>query len=413
MNRAILVVSYFTNEDTMACSHHVDDRLACLAEKGVRVGILSSWCVAGWDRYPHWRTPSLWPSGIRFEIRRRFHHLQQQHRLWKVVRNLVLIPFLPLYGLERMVSRLDPTWHWQGVAVWAGIRLCRHLGADTVYSTGGPPVAHVVGRAIAERCGLKWLAEVQDPLIHGYCARHWSEYQRLQEVEAMICNRADRMIFLTRGALRATRSRQGHCDNGVVIHSGVRPLPEAVSDGSRRDGVLRMAHFGSLCGVRRLDSLVRALEILLEKDPEAGQKLRIDLFGSVDRDVWDVVAQSGVCSLFHRRGVVDRDTALAAMRNCDLLLLVQAVHDISRETIPSKVYEYFLAGPPVLALIHENGELEEMCSRLGHYPVAAADAVAIAGAVERLLGLHRRTGIGRPRPSPYTVERAVEKLLAL
>jgi hypothetical protein len=411
MARKLLVISYFTNEDGMACSHHIDDRLCVLQAKGVDCVLLSSWCVQPWQALKHYRVPSLSPSGIRFEVRRRFHRLVQRHGIWKFLRDLVLLPLLPLYGLERMFRRIDPTWYWHFVATPVGIWICRQQHIDTIYSTGGPPVAHTVAGTIAKWCTVRWMAEVQDPLIHGYCAGHDDELHKLLQVERSVYDRADQMIFLTEHAMQATEKRIGLTGKGQVIYPGAISLPQekSVCRGNR----LRIAHFGSLGGIRNLEIFIRGLEIAMERQSAIAHDIRVDLYGNVGEDDLQRIDASALRSLFVCKGLVSRQHALSAMLHSDILLLVQGVHDISRETIPSKCYEYFLSGKTVLGLLHENEELSAMFDRLGHVAVAACDSREIAEALLRLWSSWQKAVLPAPHPSPYTVEQAVKRLLGI
>jgi hypothetical protein len=101
------------------------------------------------------------------------------------------------------------------------------------------------------------------------------------------------------------------------------------------------------------------------------------------------------------------------MRDADILLLVQNIDDFSAETIPSKVYEYLVAGRPILGLVHRNAELAGMLTGLGHTVAEAADAVSVRDAVSEI---HRRwetITLESPAVSPYTVASAVDRLIAI
>ena len=411
MARNVLIISYFTNEDGMACSHHVDDRVSELQRQGVDCVLLSSCCVQSWQACKHYRVPSLSPSGIRFEVRRRLHQSVRQHRIWKFWRDLVLLPVLPLYGLERMFSRIDPTWYWQSVASLAGTRICRQQHIDTIYSTGGPPVVHTVAADIARKCGVRWLAEVQDPLIHGYCAGHDDELLKLTQVEKMIYERADRMIFLTESAMLSTERRISCRGNGRVIYPGAVERPRTNCSGHRKK--LRIAHIGSLGGVRNLENFICGLEMAVESRSEIGQSIQVELYGNVGQDDLARIDVSAVRTLFICKGLVGRQQALSVMTDSDILLLIQGVHDISKETIPSKCYEYFLSNTLVLGLLHENEELAAMFDRLGHIVVASGDSKEISKALLRIWRNWQQQMLPVPRPSTYTVEQAVQQLLSI
>ncbi len=247
-------------------------------------------------------------------------------------------------------------------------------------------------------------------MIHGYCAGHDDELYKLLQVERSMYDGADRMIFLTEYARQATEKRIGLSGKGQVIYPGAIPLPQEKSD--HRGNRLRIAHFGSLGGVRNLEHFIHGLELAMERQPAIADDIRVDLYGNVGGDDLQRIDASVLQSLFVCRGLVSRHKVPSAMLHSDILLLVQGVHDISRETIPSKCYEYFLSGKMVLGLLHENNELAAMFDRLGHVAVAAGDSRMIAEALLRIWSDWQQAALPMPHPSPYTIEHAVSQLLS-
>jgi hypothetical protein len=411
MSRTVLILSYFANYDGMACSHHIDVRLSALKSCNATPILLTSMCANRHPAIEHYRVPSCSFSGLRFEIRQRWQKRIQRSPYWKILRDFLTLPLIPFYALEKMLSRQDPTWYWYPLGVLMGMWICRRRPVDTLYSTGGPPVVHAVARTLSRLFAIRWLAEVQDPLIHGYCARHQEELRKLQEVEQSMYRDATRVIFLTQAAMAETEKRVEMTGKGVVVYPGAEPVPGRPLQS--RDNCWRLAHFGSLGGVRNMQSLLAAMEEAVKSCPELGENMRVDLYGNIGKDDLQRLHASPLKSLFSFKGCVDHATALAAMATYDLLLLIQGVHEISRETIPSKCYEYFLSGAPVLGLVHDNEELEAMFHELGHRCAPAGQPMHIA---EILLSCYQQRNQRREHPglpSPYTVDRAVRQLIAL
>ena len=404
----ILVLSYFANEDTVAASHHIDDRLDCMLEMGLKPLLLSSICVPGRQDLPHFRIPSLSPSGLRFELRHILKKRLQGKKQWRLWRNLILLPILPLYALEKLFLNLDTTWYWYLPALLRGWMLCRRHQAALIYSTGGPPVAHLVAERLQGWTGIRWIAEIQDPLIHGYCTRDARERKLLLHTERVLCTKPERMVFLTRAAQQATETRAGVQGRGIVVYPGAksRMLLKRKQD----DRHLVLAHFGSLGGVRNLKTMIEGVEEAIRRQP--GMAVQIRLYGNLGRDDRERIAASPAGELFVKQGLVARHEAMEAMGDCDILLLIQGVHDISAETIPSKVYEYLHCRRLVLGLVHQNPELAAMLEDLGHCAVMADAPKKLATELARLYKAWKNDELPRPEPSPYTVRRALEQLLA-
>lgn len=414
--KKILIISYFSNEDGMACAHHVDDRLSIFKEMGVEPVLLTSLCVPKWETYTHYRVPSLSPSGLRFELRRFFRRKGKNSLLWKL-RNIILLPLLPLYGLERMFVRIDTIWYWLPLAYLKGKWIMRHHDIDCIYSTGGPAVAHSVALRLTAFFNKKydkkiqWLAEVQDPLIHSYCANTDQELKLLHKVERETYANADRMIFLTRQAMMATEKRLSLSGNGKVIYPGAIPA-QSKKNTNPSTAKLTLAHFGSLGGVRNLEPLIKGLQLALTEQPEMIDSVRIDLYGGTGDDDQERIAYFSHPSLFSIKGRVTRHAALDAMNQCDILLLIQGKDPISTETIPSKLYEYLHIGCAVLALVHENPEIKQMIEPLGHTCVSM-EPEEIAPALITLYDQWRNGVLAESHPSTYTVKKAVAELLRL
>lgn len=408
--RKILILSYFTNEDGMACSHHIDDRLPVFRNMGYEPILLSSLCVPKHTKYIHFRVPSLAPSGIRFELRRYLKRRGEDSVMWKL-RSLILLPLLPLYAVERLFHTKDSTWTWLPLALWRARRICRSGEVTLVYSTGGPPVVHAVARHLKERLSVRWLAEVQDPLIHGYCAKGEEELQQLLKVEKATYHHADRMIFLTRAAMDQTEMRVGAAGRGAVIYPGAAARRQEHKT-PPSPGV-RIAHFGSLGGVRNLETLIKGLEQAVAEEQGIASGLKIDLYGNVGSDDRERIRRSACRAIFSLPGLFPRDQGLEIMQRYDVLLLIQGVHDISRETIPSKLYEYLQSGRFVLGLVYRNRELEQMLLELGHAAVQADDIRGVANAFRDLAGKRLAGDRRGVQSSPFTIERAVRELLAL
>ena len=144
------------------------------------------------------------------------------------------------------------------------------------------------------------------------------------------------------------------------------------------------------------------------------QVLQVHLYGSLQKDVLGQIDASECRRMFILHGLVPRDRAASEMLRGDLLLLIQGADDVSSETIPSKVYEYFQARRPVLGLVYKNPELWGMLERLGHRPAGADDPKGIKEAVLHFVRRWEENGLSKAaEPSPITVEAAVEQLVGL
>ncbi len=362
----------------------------------------------------HFRTHSLAPSGIRFELR---HFLRKHlHKRWqfKLAETILLLPIFPLYLLEKIIINLESEWSWFFLASLRGFFLCRRNKPEVIYSTGGSASAHVAALLIKRWTGIRWLAETQDPLVHDHdWQRSKMVLQVYKNLEKQICKRADGFVFLVRSAMEHTAQRvQGNCRGAVVYPGSV--LSFFQSGLYDKGNCCRFAHFGSLAGTRNLVVFFRALQQVLTDDEMLQKQIQVDVYGSFDGDSEREMKRLQLEHLVVRHGPVNRKAALDKMQQTDCLLLIQNIIFFSSETIPSKVYEYLLSGRPIIGMLHHNEELESMLIENNHHVVGADDVQATAAAIRQVVDAFRRTHFAsREAKRIWTVEAAVKELIRL
>ncbi|WLE96704.1 MAG: O-antigen ligase family protein [Candidatus Electrothrix communis] len=382
-----LILSYRANIPGSACSQHIDDRLPFFQEQGIEPVLLSGPVGKPSERWIHYRTLSLAPSGIRFELR---HFLRRHlHKRWqfKLVETLCMVPIFPFYLLEKIIINMESEWSWCFLASVRGFLLCRQLRPEVVYSTGGSASAHIAALLIKRWTGCTWIAETQDPLVHDQGWRRGKRVLRVYKtLEKKICQHADAFVFLVHAAMQHCSSRtEGQC-RGAVVYPG--SIPDLFQQQFTKGARCHFAHFGSLAGTRNLVIFFQALhQILIRHTGNDGlrDKVRIDVYGSFDEDSEREMERLELSDLVIRHGTVSRQKALTAMQQTDCLLVIQNIIYFSCETIPSKVYEYLLTGRPIIGLVYKNEELDNMLTEHGHQAVPADNVQAIAEAVKKIL----------------------------
>jgi len=407
-----LVISYFSRIDGMACAQHIDDRIPFLLEAGIEPVLLTGPCGDRWEGIRQAVARSVAPSGIRFELRHLFRKRGAWNPMSKVLEFLVLLPVLPFYLLEKILVDLDSQWSWFPLAARRGLAICREERPDLIYSTGGPASAHIAAGMIASRTGIPWVAEFQDPLVHGDWRRGKAALKLFSIAERYVCARASRVVFLTEEARRRAAERTSLEDRGRCFYPGADP-PLEFSPRRPNGTLIRFAHLGSFGGSRNPAVLLDAIGLLLGERPELSGTVHFDFYGNCDANSKQLFREfpwEGVVT-FHGR--VSRSASLAAMRDADVLVLIQNVADYSAETIPSKVYEYLAAARPILGLVYRNAELSGMLMGLGHTVAEAEDAGSVCDAVSAIIQRWETGTLGTPAGSPYTVTSAVERLTAI
>jgi glycosyltransferase involved in cell wall biosynthesis len=405
-----IIFSYFFNIDAKASSQHIDDRIPHLISLGVRPFVVSSICAERSTDVTNYRVPSVAPSGMRFELR----YLKRRNKFFRFAAIPLLILILPLYLLEKAIINLESEWSWFPLAFLRGLLLCRKIQPALIYSTGGPPSAHLAAGLLARWTKMPWIAELQDPIVFEVWKRSKTALKINSKLERFIVEKASAVVFLTEGSRERTVRRTGaNASKTHVIYPGACPahMPRAIYS---KGDFCRLAHFGSFGGSRNPDKFLQGLQIVLDQNPNLIEKVRFGLYGTLDRFSVSLVDKFKYRRIVTCFGKVSRLEALGEMQRTDALVLIENP-DQSYETIPAKVYEYLQMNRPILGLLYHNPHLKKMLIERGHFIAQGDSPAGIGEQVALILELWQSGELDSRNfaGSPYTVRDAAERLLEI
>jgi glycosyltransferase involved in cell wall biosynthesis len=370
-----LVLSHAFNMDGRAASQTITDKLPHLERAGIELVVLSG--VSG-RHDTHYEHHQLWPAGpagLRFELR---HVLRKRlgsglrYRALMLVASLVLLPFMLV---EKVLRPVESSWSWWLSAYLKGRSLARGRQFDLIYSTGGAFAAHVAGAALKRATGIRWLAEVHDPMVVPGTVPHTPQQKMQARVESEICRQADVAIWFTDQALASAKQRNPELgERGHMMLPGVDAPPFALEPYQRGDKFI-LGHFGSLSPTRNLANTIAALDQLLDRRTELVGRVELHVYGGP----LDPISAAALGSARHPcvrhfgrieadpvSGKSGRELILQRMRSADVLLLLHGVEPICAEYIPSKMYEYLWMQRPILALLYRNPQLAAILGAANH-----------------------------------------------
>jgi len=134
--------------------------------------------------------------------------------------------------------------------------------------------------------------------------------------------------------------------------------------------------------------LLEALRILKREEPEVARRLEVVFAGSLTEEERALLAAPDLDGTVRVAGWVERPRALRLQRAADALLLMTE-GSTRRSVATGKLYEYLLAGRPVLVLGEETEAARIVAETRTGMATSATDPRAIAAALRRLLELDR------------------------
>ena len=261
----------------------------------------------------------------------------------------------------------DVQCFWFGPAVRSLSGIPRRDYPDIVFATGNPWTSFLVGKRLAERYGVPFIADFRDPWTgHPPYGQFRSPIltQKARQLERAVCKAASRVVVNTE------ELRQRFCidhpdleqkcvaitngyDSNVLVSASTSPDHDENQAAAGGKPYIEICHFGTVYGNRNPFPLFQAVTELLEANVIQPHQLRLRFVG-----LWDVAddrCEALVCEL-EKRGVVRREAPLShekyleELAQSSLLLVLQADFPLQ---IPAKLYEYVASGRPILVIGNE------------------------------------------------------------
>jgi hypothetical protein len=209
---------------------------------------------------------------------------------------------------------------------------------------------------------------------------------------------------------------------GFVVLPGANP-PGVQAQYVRGDQMV-FAHFGSLSSTRTLAPFFEGLNVFLALNPAFRSKIRVEVYGaSLDTESARVLERTGLKPLVSclgrleacaETGLSGRERVVKRMHEIDCLLLMHGMIAECPEYIPSKLYEYFWAHRPVLALTWRNEQLDALVRAHGGMVASTDDPKAVVSAISTAYAGWQAGTLDAEsqRAQPLGVDQAVERILS-
>jgi len=293
---------------------------------------------------------------------------------------------------------------WALGAIPLGLKLIRRYRPAAIWTTYPIATAHRIGYWLHRRTGLPWIADFRDSMTEEGYPSDPRQFKAFKKIERRAMENAARAVFTTPGAVRMYRERYPSVprDRFALLPNGYDEAPfleaEAAlgtekggahlrqGSGGQAGGPLTLVHSGILYPSERDPRpFFDAVAELKRTGAVDATKLKIVLRATGhDETHRPEIERRGIADLVKLEPQVPYREALREMLLADGLLLFQASN--CNHQVPAKVYEYFRARRPILALTDAKGDTAAVLHDAGVGAVVPLDdAAAIARGLSAFL----------------------------
>jgi len=242
---------------------------------------------------------------------------------------------------------------WYGYALVWGLLMIARERPDVLYATGGPWTTFLVARDLARLTRIPLVLDYRDPWTANPAVwRAGNGFETLAlRLEKTVLRQAHSIVANT-DVLRETLITSHGDEVGrrtVVIHNSFDAAdyeaPEPV-----REAVFTLSYVGALYDAHNPDSILRAVEVLIERRPDLRRRFRLRLVGAGAPRVAAQVRALGLEDVIVVQEPVAHAEAVRLQRAAHALLLLLTVPSDHSTFVPSKLYEYIAARRPLFAV---------------------------------------------------------------
>ena len=265
-------------------------------------------------------------------------------RLFLWIRGNYFIPDARKYWVKPSVKRLK--------------KLLLEQNIKTVITTGPPHSVHLIGKGLKEKMGVRWIADFRDPWTsigyHKKLKLSKAAQRKHKHLEKAVLNSADALVVTSKSTKREFETITSKPINVITNGFDGESLKEEL------DQKFTISHIGSLLTARNPKDLWIAVSELARENEAFHKDLKIQLIGVVGDGVIESIRESGLEEYVEIMGYVSHDEVLNYQAKSQLLLLLEINSPETRGIIPGKLFEYFNAGRPILAIGPKDWEAGQM-----------------------------------------------------
>jgi glycosyltransferase involved in cell wall biosynthesis len=311
-----------------------------------------------------------------------------------------------LRKVKRKIARLAflPDWQvaWYPWAMKAGRALLAREKFDAIFATYGPATNLLVGTHLARSSGVPLVLDFRDiwadnPLPYFPTPLHQSACRRM---ERKFISQADQVVAVSAAMIakladtyRLPAEKTACVTNGFDPDDAARVYDDrSLSDASRP---FRLTFTGSVYGNVHFGTLFEAIAELAREGKITPQSFRLEFVGNM---TIDEPRRSGVADFIDLHAPVPHKQVFDFFARSDALLLNEMIGYHARYSFGSKLFDYMLAGKPILGLTEESDMTARVVREIGGKVVHPQDKAGIRAALLDYLAC------GRTEFTPVDIE---------
>jgi glycosyltransferase involved in cell wall biosynthesis len=271
----------------------------------------------------------------------------------------VLMSFLNIFFFP------DNKIGWFPFALIKGVRICKKEKVDLLFSTSPPLTCHLVGFFLKKLTGISWVADFRDSYISYQDAKRPASIKNLllKNLQKSFLKRADGVISVNQTIAQQLRGFHPQTEETEVITNGYDKEDFEATVKKTKD-IFKIIYFGTFSPDCPAEPFLKALSNLLNRGKTSQDKIRFIHVGiSIGMNIEKKIEEYGLKEVTELKGYLSHKEGIEELLKSDLALLT--VSQSAPVISTGKIYEYFGAQKPILAIAPQDGEAAKLIKSVG------------------------------------------------
>lgn len=347
------------------------DRLLSSLDPDIRVTLLTTPTVAGWERYDQ----SL--AKVRPNVQMLVAALPAHHYSVRVLAN---------HRLRRF--HVPDSDFWITWLVHSLYRKLRDNQPDAIYSRSFPFSSAILARRLSQLLDIPWMMHLSDPwFANPYRSISIEQAKSDRQLEERCFLDAKKIALTTEGQADFYRRRYPSLASKISVTPNMMPTgepsPQTTAVTRKANEPIRLVYTGALYGHRSPAPLLEAVKQAIAKTTVINDSIRIEFYGNVSTEYASLIQD---CPIAHYYGALPYNETVSVQKSADVLLVFEPDlnHELQSHFLPSKVLDYLHLGKPILAITPEGSETARLCDIGAGWAFSPGDIGGIAATLSKM-----------------------------
>lgn len=259
-------------------------------------------------------------------------------------------------GMFRSDKMIDVYLYWVIPAVILGLDILKRYNPDIIFSSHTPPSSVIVASILQKYSGLPWVAEFRDLWANDPYETQTSAIDILDNLlESFFLKNSRALVATTNTAANILRS--AYNKPTYVVYNGFDECD--YPDKVKLTDQFTITYTGTIIpGIRKPDSLFKAVRMLSAENKISPQNFRIRFYGpEYNTIIYQIANKYQVQEFCDIQGPISYKESLNRQCESSILLLVELNDQRANVSIPGKLFEYLGANRPILCLGYDAGSI--------------------------------------------------------